>query len=44
MAVPFAQATSMIDVLATFLDYQTGMKSRLKSLEFLEKLKKTQLG
>ncbi|MFZ1684547.1 MAG: DNA repair protein RecO [Candidatus Zixiibacteriota bacterium] len=39
----FAQAQSMVDLLTAFLTYQSGMKSDLKSLEFLDKLKNSHL-
>ena len=43
VTLKFAQATRIMEMLTRFLAGQTGMKSDLKSLEFIEKLKNSQL-
>jgi DNA repair protein RecO (recombination protein O) len=43
IAVGYQEAVRLIDALAKFLSYQADIKSELKSLEFLEKLKGSQL-
>ncbi len=42
LPIGYEEATVLIEVLTKFLKYHSGMKSDLKSLEFLEKLKKSQ--
>lgn len=44
-AVPvgFTAAAQLLDLLAKFLNYQSGLNTGLKSLEFLDKLKNSQL-
>jgi DNA repair protein RecO len=41
--VSFSEAAVMLDALGKFVRYQADLPASLKSLEFLEKLKKTQL-
>lgn len=43
ISIGYQQGMGMLDMLTSFLTFQSGMKSDLKSLEFLEKLKKTHL-
>ncbi|MFZ5980238.1 MAG: DNA repair protein RecO [Candidatus Zixiibacteriota bacterium] len=39
----FTEAGQLLDLLAKFLNYQSGLNTSLKSLEFLDKLKNSQL-
>ena len=39
LPIGFREATGLMDALTKFVGYQTGLKSELKSLEFIEKLK-----
>lgn len=43
ISLGYQQAQSMVELLTAFLTFQSGMKSYLKSLEFLEKLKNSHL-
>jgi len=43
LPVGFTAAEQLIDLLAKFLSYQSGLNTNLKSLEFLDKLKNSQL-
>lgn len=43
VTIGYQEAVNLIDALARFLRYQADLKSDLKSLEFLEKLKGSQL-
>jgi len=42
--IGYQEASLMLEALTKFLSYQAGIASDLKSLEFLEKLKNSQLG
>ncbi len=42
LPVSFAEAVKLLDALTRFVGNQTGLKSELKSLEFIEKLKNAQ--
>lgn len=44
LPIGYSNAGQLIEVLSKFLSYQSGLKTGLKSLEFLDKLKKSQLG
>ena len=41
--VSFGEASLLLDALIKFLQYQADISSKIKSLEFLDKLKKTEL-
>ena len=42
LSIKYIEATNLLDMLVTFVSYQTGTISSLKSLEFLKKLGKSQ--
>ncbi len=44
LPIGYDEAAMLIEVLSKFLSYQSGISSKLKSLEFLDKLKKSQPG
>ncbi|PWB72504.1 DNA repair protein RecO [candidate division GN15 bacterium] len=44
MPIGYQDCSLMLDLLTRFLSYQAGVSGDLKSLEFLEKLKNSQLG
>ena len=44
LSVGFAEAVNLVNALTGFVGEQTGLKSELKSMEFIEKLKNGQPG